>query len=227
MQLKRAGAGLVALLAALLLLAASLEIGAGRGATGETLSNIEVTVYYSPVESYYARDNLTYIKAWPDYSVTGAKVTEGPYPAAFVRHTKNEGTGKITSGQHRGKFLNYSFEGLGPNEDQAGFWIDTCPRDAYGGCLKAGVTAAVSTNLAKNFGMKRGVPVQLADCGSEAGNAEGCAYYKGGSWVVNDQFTTGIASDRQLDLYYGLQDRPGFKKSVYWLTMQEARIQVH
>ena len=184
-----------------------------------SMDDIEVTVYYTPVESYYPREDLTYIKAWPDYSTTGTKVTLGPYPLRFVRHTKGEGTGQITSGKYAGKFLNWSYEGLGPNADQQGFWLDVCPRDAHGGCLKALETAAASQGL----GLATGTRFELAECGTGA-TAEACSYFKSGNWVVNDQFTTGIASERQIDLYYGLQDRKEFRGSPYWTTMHAAVI---
>ena len=185
------------------------------------MSNITTTVYYTPVESYYTRNDLITVRAWPDVRTVGPKVRVGPLPAAFVRHTKGEGTGKITSGKYAGRFLNWSYEGLGPNENQEGFWIDTCPRNAYGGCLKKRVTSAAVRSL----GMKRGTQFKLATCGSEKGSPA-CAYFKQGNWVVKDRFTTGIASDRQIDLYYGLQDFKGFRQSEYWMTMRGAKINV-
>src|SRR3712207_4639095 len=100
-------------------------------ACAASMSKITATVYYTPVESYYPRKDLTAVRAWPNVRTVGSKVRVGPLPAAFVRHTRSEGTGKITSGKYAGSFLNWSYEGLGPNASQQGFWIDTCPRNAY------------------------------------------------------------------------------------------------
>jgi hypothetical protein len=206
-----------ALLAALV--AAALVIP--EPACAASMSNITATVYYTPVESYYPRKDLTTVRAWPNVRTVSSKVRVGPLPAAFVRHTRAEGTGKITSGKYAGRFLNWSYEGLGPNENQEGFWIDTCPRNAYGGCLKKRVTSAAVRSL----GIKRGTQFKLVTCGSEKGSPA-CAYFKQGNWVVKDRFTTGIASDRQIDLYYGLQNFKGFRQSDYWITMRGAKINV-
>ena len=208
---------------ALLVVVVAATLVISEPACAARMSNITATVYYTPVESYYTRNDLTTVRAWPDLRTVGPKVRMGPLPAAFVRHTKGEGTGKITSGKYAGKFLNWSYEGLGPNANQQGFWIDTCPRNAYGGCLKKRVTSAAVRSL----GIKRGTQFKLVTCGSEEGNPA-CTYFKRGNWVVKDRFTTGIASDRQrqIDLYYGLQDFKGFRQSDHWITMRGARINV-
>ena len=100
-----------ALLAALV--AAALVIP--EPACAASMSNITATVYYTPVESYYPRKDLTTVRAWPDVRTVSSKVRVEPLPAAFVRHTRAEGTGKITRGKYAGRFLNWSYEGLGPN----------------------------------------------------------------------------------------------------------------
>jgi hypothetical protein len=195
------------------------RVASGAGVRYE--NNIHVTVYYTPVESYYERNDLVRIKAWPNYSTTGKKRTYGPYPKAFVLHTKNEGTGEITSGPQKDKYLNYSFEGLGPGGNQAGYWIDHMPRDSHGGELKKSVSAAAS----KPLNLSRGTHFKLTGCGRGA-SQRACAYYKAGDWIVRDEFTTGQASRKQIDLYYGLQDRPNFRNSEFWTTMRGARIEV-
>jgi hypothetical protein len=205
---------------------AEAEAAHGTGTTYD-VGGLEVTTYYTPVESYYVRDCVQTIQVWPDFSTSGSKVTAGPYPCSFVSHTKGEGSGKLTSGVYAGSYLNWSYEGLGPNGDQQGFWIDTCPRDSYGGCLQAKVSAAVSENLAQNFGLRRGETFHLENCGTEAANTTACDYFRSGNWIVNDQFTTGIASDKQIDLYYGEQESAGFRNSAYWLTMYDATIRVN
>jgi hypothetical protein len=105
------------------------------------MSNITATVYYTPVESYYTRNDLITVRAWPDVRTVGPKVRVGPLPAAFVRHTKGEGTGKITSGKYAGKFLNWSYEGLGPNANQQ----EACyVRRRYVAWFKAGYAVQAS-----------------------------------------------------------------------------------
>ena len=221
---------LLALAAALLALAAAgsgREAEAGSGPEAEAgsgpeaeaalprrVGNVTATVYYTPVESYYERERMVKVMAWRDVRTVGKKVPVR-VPLLFARHLREEGTGKMRNG----RYLNYSFEGLGPNGDQRGYWLDTCPRDSHGGCLKARQSMAASDGL----NIPRGARVRLADCGRGAGRAA-CSHYRSGKWVVKDQFTTGIAGPRQVDLYYGVQDFRGFRSSGFWTTMRGATL---
>ncbi len=72
-----------ALLAALVATALVLP----EPACAASMSNITATVYYTPVESYYPRNDLTTVRAWPDVRTVSSKVRVVPLPAAFVRHT--------------------------------------------------------------------------------------------------------------------------------------------
>ena len=205
---------LLALAAALLALAAA---GSGREAEAalpRQVGNVSATVYYTPGESYYERERMVKVMAWRDVRTVGKKVPVR-VPLLFARHLREEGTGKMRNG----RYLNYSHEGLGPNGDREGYWLDTCPRDSHGGCLKARQSMAASDGL----NIPRGARVRLADCGRGAGRAA-CSHYRSGEWVVKDEFTTGIAGPRQVDLYYGVQDFRGFRSSGFWTTMRGATL---
>jgi hypothetical protein len=75
--------------------------------------------------------------------------------------------------------------------------------------------------------LRRGETFHLENCGTEAANTTACDYFRSGNWIANDQFTTGIASDKQIDLYYGEQESAGFRDSAYWMSMYEATIRVN
>jgi hypothetical protein len=76
----------------------------------------------------------------------------GSYPADFVKFVKDEGTGRITSGGHAGKYLNWSYD--------VGYWLDFAPRDAYGNSLVPYVSTAADTDV-----LRAGDQFTLVDCG--------------------------------------------------------------
>ncbi len=83
-------------------------------------------VYYTAVESFHTDAPI---------SVSGCLIRDcafgnkfiGSYPASFVKATKTEGTGRITSGVNAGKYLNWSID--------VGYWLDIIPSDGYGTAL--------------------------------------------------------------------------------------------
>jgi len=202
----------------------------------EEIGNVRVTTYYSPVESFYPKADLVAITGWVNretdaVDISGRKVPLGRYPRRFLTHLRNEGSGKrvtVAVGPSTHLFLNYSFEGM-PSPSGAGYWLDTCARDGYGKCLIPKASAAASEGLLRSGELRgpdydngvEGTRFSLVGCGRGA-TEKGCAFYRSGRWQVRDQFTTGIASERQVDLYYGVQDFAGFRSSDFWTTMDGA-----
>jgi hypothetical protein len=185
-------------------------LASGQVAAEQDLTGFRASVYYTPVESYHPRSCTRTVVAWPDISTVGSKVTVGPYPCRFVNRVKEEGTGRITSGNYAGRYLNFSWEGLGPRGDRQGFWLDTAPRDSYGNTLVPFVTAAADANV-----LPRGTPFKVIDCGRQDGasppDAEVCAQFKAANWKIEDQFTTGFGGEKHIDLYIGEEDQPSFE----------------
>lgn len=130
---------------------------------------------------------------------------------------EDEGTGLITSGPHAGMYLNWS-AGL----PGSGIWLDTEPRNSYGGVLVPFVTAA-SDDLA------RFTQVHLVSCGT---NTDGtppdptvCATLEASSWQILDQFTPGLGGPNHIDLYIGDETGPNFETtSPFWITYDGATL---
>ena len=174
-------------------------------------TGINATVYYTAVESYHPRTCLRYVKAWQDITTGGTKVSAGPYPCRFIEKVRNEGTGRITSGAHKGKYLNFSWEGLGPNGDQSGFWLDTAPRNSYGEVLQPFVSAAADPSF-----LPPGTRFGILDCGGDSATGEpmdatSCNEWKAADWQIQDQFTTGLGGANHIDLYIGEENMADFE----------------
>jgi hypothetical protein len=173
-----------------------------------------LTVYHTPVESFHSE---------PAMKVTGCfampcengKDDLGSYPADFVQASKDQGAGRITSGSHAGKFLNWSID--------IGYWLDDGPRDARGQALVPWVSTAADPLI------PYGKQFNLVDCGVdlEQGlpiNPTVCAALKKGKWVVGDRFTVGSVG-AQFDLYIGEEDHADFDAtSPYLISAQNAQI---
>jgi hypothetical protein len=126
----------------------------------------------------------------------------GSFPGDFVEAVKDEGTGRITRGPHRGMYLSWSYD--------TGFWLDSEPVDTDGRRLRPYVTAAADGDA-----LPKQTRFQIVDCGREqedgsAIDARVCARLKSSTWVVLDAFTPGLGGRRHIDLYIGEEDRARF-----------------
>ena len=167
-------------------------------------SGWEITVYYTAVERFHSG---------PPVPVTGCPIQDcergttplGRYPADFVQAVQDEGTGRITSGPHAGRYLNWS--------EGTGYWLDTLPADARGQRLLPWRSAAVDGVVAPF-----GASVRVLGCGTDSQSTEAidprvCAQLRRASWVIRDRFTSGLGGPRHVDLYIGEEDRRGFAAS--------------
>jgi hypothetical protein len=157
-----------------------------------------VTVYYTAVESFHSS---------PAVEVTGCAAGDcangndslGRYPRGFVEAVREEGSGRITSGAHAGKYLNWSYD--------IEYWLDSAPRNAYGGELEPFRSAAADD-------VPHGTRLRLVDCGRlDSGGpvpSEVCETLRNGEWEIQDQFTPGIGGAQHIDLYIGEESELDF-----------------
>lgn len=187
-------------------LGAALPACANGPAVGERLAQRPwlVTVYYTAVESYHHSPPVE-VTGCPARPCSGAARTLGRYPAGFVEAVQAEGTGRITSGPHRGRYLNWSHD--------IGYWLDDAPRDANGRPLVPFRSAAAD-------GIPDRTPVRMVNCGRLDSGApvpgRVCRALRDADWEIRDQFTPGYGGNHHIDLYIGEESEVDFARSG-WL----------
>lgn len=170
-----------------------------------------VTVYYTAVESFHDRSDLTDVAGCLTIDCTQGSDPLGSYPRTFATAVKDEGTGRITEGENAGRYLNWA--------SSEGYWLDDGPRDAQGRSLEPFRSAAADGTL-----------IRLVDCGR--GYDYGppperpCTTLRGAQWEIRDQFTPGFGGDRHIDLYLGEEDRTGFTESEMFTSFRDATLEL-
>jgi len=165
-----------------------------------------LTTYYTAVESFH-HDAPVQVKGHPGMRGGPKRQVLGSFPRSFVQAVKDEGTGRITSGGNAGKYLNWSFN--------TGFWLDTAPRDSYGGVLVPYQSCA-SGDQGSAQGLERGARLTIFFCGRDTDSGDApdpgaCKRMMSAKWVVRDQFTPGLGGENHIDLYIGEEDCPNFE----------------
>lgn len=188
------------------------QAGTQTGTAAET--GWTVTVYYTAVESFHSD---------PPVAVQGCLVLDcadgtddlGSYPGDFVIAVKDEGAGRLTSGPHAGRYLNWSYD--------VGYWLDDVPRTSSGAALQPMVSAA-------SDGLVTGAQVSIEDCGTEDGGSavprDVCDMLSAPNWVIDDEFTPGLGGDKHIDLYLGEEDTADFTEQPLYTTLTDAEISV-
>jgi hypothetical protein len=177
-----------------------------------------LTTYYTAVESFHHEPRVQ-VRGCLRLECEFGRDVVGSYPRGFVRAVHDEGSGRITSGTHRGRYLNWSSD--------TGYWLDSRPRDAGGGSLTPYVTAAADPSV-----LGRGVRFQVVRCGSSQDDGSAldpaaCGRMRSARWVVRDEFTPGLGGRRHLDLYLGEEDREDFEAtSPRYLDSTGATVEV-
>jgi hypothetical protein len=159
----------------------------------------ELSIYYTVVESYHSG---------PPQEVRGCLAMDcqqsadllGTYSSDFVQTVKDEGSGRITSGPHAGRYLNWS--------GATGYWLDTAPRDARGLVLKPYLSAAADPSIPFVTAFK------ILDCGVDVRNGAPidlgvCEQLSSAEWIVRDRFEVNVVG-KHVDLYIGEEDQPNF-----------------
>ena len=140
----------------------------------------------------------------------------GTYPASFIKATKTEGTGRITSGMNAGKYLNWSVD--------VGYWLDTIPSDGYGTALVPFRTAAAD-DIALTRGTKFALVAPLIQDDGTPLDSTSANKLLSAQWLINDQFTPGLGGALHLDLYIGEEDRVNFtNQSPMYTTLMNTKI---
>ncbi len=171
------------------------------GTRGQTTHGWEFTTYYTAVESFH-KGPAELVRGCPILDCAHGHTVLGSYPRGFVQAVHDEGAGRITTGRHRGRYLNWSYD--------VGYWLDTAARDTDGRPLRPYVTAAADASALPKYATFR-----IVACGREvednsAINARVCAKLRASSWKILDAFTPGLGGHRHIDLYVGEENRPDF-----------------
>jgi hypothetical protein len=157
-----------------------------------------VTVYYTAVESFH-HDPPVEVTGCATSGCANGDDSLGWYPHGFVEAAREEGSGRITSGEHAGKYLNWSYD--------IGYWLDSAPRNAHGGALEPFRSAAAD-------GVPDGTRLRLVDCGRlDSGDpvpSEVCETLRNGDWQIQDRFTPGLGGPQHIDLYIGEESELNF-----------------
>ncbi|MFI6363119.1 hypothetical protein ACIBG0_10255 [Nocardia sp. NPDC050630] len=196
------------MVAASLLVASPLTAGCGLDTEADEWNGWTVTVYYTAVESYH-NGPLETVRGCGDLECTDANVEIGLLPEDFVDAVRDEGTGRITSGEHASQYLNWSYD--------VGFWLDTEPRDTRGEALHPFESAAAD-------GIEPGTRLRLTGCGA-AGHESVCGKFSAATWTIGDEFTPGLGGPRHLDLYIGEEDSESFTEGPDFVTFTGATLE--
>ncbi|GAA1696886.1 hypothetical protein [Fodinicola feengrottensis] len=178
----------------------------------ESSGGWKVTTYYTAVESLH-QDDPRQVTGCPKLECDNGHDDLGSYPADFVQAVQDEGAGRITTGPHAGRYLNWS--------SGSGYWLDTAARDTHGRPLRPFVTAAAD-------GFPDGTPIRLAGCGRQEDGttvpATICRRLSLARWKILDAFTPGLGGKRHVDLYLGEETGPDFTSAPIYTTLVDADV---
>ncbi|GAC1610365.1 MAG: hypothetical protein NVS3B26_16720 [Mycobacteriales bacterium] len=164
----------------------------------------EITVYYTAVQSYHHGPPEA-VRGCPVQRCERGHSSLGSFPSDFVHAVQDEGTGRITTGPHAGRYLNWAYG--------TGFWLDTVPADARGSRLLPWRSAAVDAAVAP-FGTR----VAVRGCGRDSASGDSidpgmCRRLRLAHWAVTDRFSPGLGGRHHVDLYVGEENQPDFVNS--------------
>ncbi|MQY08472.1 hypothetical protein [Actinomadura macrotermitis] len=171
-----------------------------------------ITTYYTAVQSFHG-GKPTAVRGCPQLHCTRGRTPLGSYPADFLKIIQIEGSGRITAGPNKGRYLNWSHS--------VGWWLDDTTRDSTAKPLHPWSTAAADKDV-----LKRGQRFAVTGCGrTESGEpveAKVCAAFRNASWTVTDLFRPGYGGEHHADVYIGEETGPGFKR--FYTTLRGATL---
>lgn len=174
----------------------------------------QITVYYTAVESFH-HGSTKQVTGCPVLNCSHGGDDLGEYPGDFVTAVHDEGAGRITGGEHAGKYLNWS--------SGTGYWLDTAPRDTTGQTLTPFVSAAADD-------LQRGTRFRVTGCGHQedgsAVPADICRRLTAPRWEIRDAFTPGLGGPRHIDLYIGEETTEKFTAQPIYTTLVNATVAV-
>lgn len=167
-----------------------------------------ITTYYTAVESFHG-GKRTAVRGCPRPRCKNGDAPLGSYPEGFVKVVQREGSGRITRGPHRGRYLNWSHS--------VGFWLDDTTRDSAGRPLRPWESAAADRDVPA-----RGRRFVITDCGRDGAGRpiteRVCARFRRAVWTVTDVFRPGYGGEHHADVYIGEETGPDFVRSAPWYT---------
>ncbi|MFG2001102.1 hypothetical protein ACGFNU_18350 [Spirillospora sp. NPDC048911] len=173
-----------------------------------------VTVYYTLVERFH-HGKPKAVRGCTEFHCEWGKKPLGSYPEDFVKAVQIEGSGRITAGPQRGRYLNWS--------SSVGWWLDDTTRDSAGKPLRPWSTAAADRDV-----LARGRKFLITDCGKNDDGrrikAATCAKFRSHEWTVTDVFRPGWGGDHHADIYIGEETGPNFTKSPLYTELHGATL---
>lgn len=173
-----------------------------------------ITTYYTALESLYDGKRKA-VKGCTRFHCSHGKAPLGAYPEDFLKVVQMEGSGRITAGPRRGRYLNWSHS--------VGFWLDDTTRDSRGRPLRPWVSAAADKSV-----LARGQRFAIADCGRDGDDRpiEGrvCATFQKARWTVTDLFRPGYGGANHADVYIGEEKESRLSESPFYTTLNGATL---
>jgi hypothetical protein len=174
----------------------------------------KITTYYTAVESLHGGKRKA-VKGCTRFHCSHGKSPLGSYPEDFLAIVQEEGSGRITSGPERGRYLNWSHS--------VGYWLDDTTRDSAGRPLRAWTSAAADRSV-----LARGQRFAIIDCGRDGNGhrfeAKVCDAFRKARWTVTDLFRPGYGGENHADVYIGEETGPGFTGSPFYTTLKGATL---
>lgn len=173
-----------------------------------------ITTYYTALESLYEGKRKA-VRGCARFHCSHGKTPLGSYPKDFLKVVQTEGSGRITEGPQRGRYLNWSHS--------VGFWLDDTTRDSRGRPLKPWASAAADKSV-----LARGQRFAIVGCGEE-GNGRAveekvCAAFRKARWTVTDLFRPGYGGENHADVYIGEEKGSRMSESPFYTTLKGATL---
>ncbi|MDL4820315.1 hypothetical protein [Actinomadura opuntiae] len=173
-----------------------------------------ITTYYTAVESLHGGKRKA-VKGCARFHCSHGRTPLGSYPAEFLAIVQEEGSGRITSGPQRGRYLNWSHS--------VGYWLDDTTRDSAGRPLRPWSSAAADKSV-----LGRGQRFAIVECGRDGNGhrieAKVCAAFRKARWTVTDLFRPGYGGQNHADVYIGEETGTPFADSPFYTTLSGATL---
>ncbi|WP_242911185.1 hypothetical protein [Actinomadura terrae] len=173
-----------------------------------------ITTYYTASQSLY-RGKAKAVRGCLKFHCSHGKDPLGSYPEDFLKVIQTEGSGHLTSGPQKGRYLNWS--------SSVGFWLDDTTRDSAGRPLRAWTSAA-----ADRLVLARGQRFAIVGCGRDGNGrpveAPVCRRFRAARWTVTDLFRPGYGGEYHADVYIGEEHGTRLADSPFYTTLRGATL---
>lgn len=186
----------------------------GRPAPLGRVAGWRITTYYTALESLYHGKRKA-VRGCARFHCSHGKTPLGSHPNDFLKVVQTEGSGRLTEGPERGRYLNWSHS--------VGFWLDDTTRDSRGRPLRAWESAAADKSV-----LARGRRFAIVACGKDGnGRAiedEVCTAFRKARWTVTDMFRPGYGGENHADVYIGEEKGSRLAGSPFYTTLSGATL---